>query len=463
MNTQKELKKGEIVVGLDIGTTKICVIVAQKIGDKKIEILGKGQVASRGVEEGEVKNIKDTSEDILKAVEIAERNSNMKIKKVIVGVAGAHVKSTIMRLSYTRPNSDNLIDEHDIKQLESQVSNIMTSPGELIISYQPQEFYVDGKIPKNNNPIGMRGNRLEANWHIIIGNTNPSKNIEMAVEMAGLELINMDLEPLASAEAVLSKEQISEGVCLIDIGGGTTDLAIFSDGMIRHTAIFPYAGEYLTEQIRKYFKLSKTTAKSLKENVNATSALYKHIPLDSKYLVVKNFKGQEPINIDQRTYCRFINACLDQIFTLVKNEIQSNFYKDALNAGIVITGGGAMINDLKNYVEQFTGIHTQIGRPNAYLSNLKDRSLTDTMYSTAIGLVLLAAKNANNDMVVTPEEIEKSKKVEVPQIEDFEEETNVVPVKKVAKKGSGWADRLKSKFDSLLLDENTVKDFEDIR
>jgi cell division protein FtsA len=197
--------------------------------------------------------------------------------------------------------------------------------------------------------------------------------------------------------------------------------------------------------------------------VNATSALYKHIPLDSKYLVVKNFKGQEPINIDQRTYCRFINACLDQIFTLVKNEIQSNFYKDALNAGIVITGGGAMINDLKNYVEQFTGIHTQIGRPNAYLSNLKDRSLADTMYSTAIGLVLLAAKNANNDMVVTPEEIEKSKVVEVPQIEDFEEEKIVVPVKKVAKKGSGWADRLKSKFDSLLLDENTVKDFEDIR
>jgi cell division protein FtsA len=178
--------------------------------------------------------------------------------------------------------------------------------------------------------------------------------------------------------------------------------------------------------------------------------------------VVNNFKGQDPLNIDQRTYCRFINACLDQIFTLVKNEIQSNFYKDGLNAGIVITGGGAMINDLKNYVEQFTGIPTQIGRPNAYLSNLKDRSLADTMYSTAIGLVLLAAKNANNDMVETKEEIERSKIVEKPEVIDFQEEKVIEPIK-AAKKGSLWAEILKTKFAPLLLDENTVKDFEDIK
>lgn len=449
------MNKGKIIVGLDIGTTKICCIVAQKVDGKKIEILGSGVVPSRGVQDGEVKNIRDTAEDIQAACAKATAKTGVEIKKVFVGIAGAHVRSNVYKLGYTRQNSTKLIDIEDVKLLEEQVRNLNNEPGEQIISYQPQEFYVDQKVPIKNNPIGVMGNRLEASWHVITGNVSSTRSIEMSVELAGLELIDFDLEPLASASAVLTEEQMEEGVCLIDIGGGTTDIAIFTKGIIRHTAIFPYAGEYITQMIQSKLKLRHEAARKLKESPNATSALYQHIP-ENKILTINNLTGLPPVQIQQRYYCRLVNACLEQIFNQVKNEIASSYYKNKLNAGIVVTGGGAMIPNLKNFVEQYTGYHAQIGLPISRISNLQDKSYAQTIYATSIGLALLAADNSedyifeNIERKEIPEEIER----EIPSIQ-LEQ-----PIES-KQKNLSWLDKIQNKIGNFLLDETSLKEFED--
>lgn len=449
------MAKAEIIVGLDIGTTKICCIVAQKVDGKKIEILGSGVVPSRGVQDGEVRNIRDTAEDIQAACAKAAAKTGVEIKQVFVGIAGAHVRSNVYKLGFTRQNSTKLIDIEDIKLLEDQVKNLNNEPGEQIISYQPQEFYVDQKVPIKNNPIGVIGNRLEASWHVITGNVSSTRSIEMSVEMAGLELIDFDLEPIASAAAVLTEEQLEEGVCLIDIGGGTTDIALFTNGIIRHTAIFPYAGEYITQMIQSKLKLRYEAAKKLKENLHATSALYQHIP-ENKILTINNLTGHPPVQIQQRYYCRLVNACLEQIFNQVKNEINSSYYKNKLNAGIVVTGGGAMIPNMKNFVEQYTGYHAQIGLPLSRLSNLQDKSYAQTTYATSIGLALLASDSLHDyklDQMIEKESV-KVEADEIPVI------TNEEP-KIAANRNSSWLDKIQNKLGRFLLDETTMKEFED--
>jgi cell division protein FtsA len=299
------------------------------------------------------------------------------------------------------------------------------------------------------------GNRLEASWHVITGNVSSTRSIEMSVEMAGLELIDFDLEPLASASAVLTDEQMEEGVCLIDIGGGTTDVAIFTKGIIRHTAIFPYAGEYITQMIQSKLKLRYESAKKLKENPNATSALFQHIP-ENKILTVNNLTGLPPVQIQQRYYCRLVNACLEQIFNQVKNEIASSYYKNKLNAGIVVTGGGAMIPNLKNFVEQFTGYHAQIGLPISRLSNLQDKSYAQTIYATSIGLALLAADNSEDYIYEKLEKMEtNTKAIDQQETKEYEQpiETKI--------KNLSWLHKIQTKIGSFLLDEASIKEFED--
>jgi cell division protein FtsA len=445
-----------ILVGLDIGTTKICCIVAQKVDGRKIEILGSGVVPSRGVQDGEVKNIRDTAEDIQSAVAIAQTKTGVTIQKVFVGIAGAHVRSSVYKLGYTRQNSSKLIDIEDIKVLEDQVKNLNNEPGEEIISYQPQEFYIDQKVPIKNNPIGVMGNRLEASWHVITGNVTSTKSIEMSVQMAGLELLDFDLEPLASAASVLTQEQMEEGVCLIDIGGGTTDIAIFTKGIIRHTAIFPYAGEYITQMIQSKMKLKYDTARKLKEMPHVTSAMYQHIP-ETKMFTVSNLVGLPPVNIQQRYYCRLVQACLEQIFNQVKNEIASSYYKDKLNAGIVVTGGGAMIPHLKNFVEQYTGMHTIIGQPLSRLSNLQDKNYAHPSFATSIGLALLASDN-DHEIIVENKEFESQKDTKEAPVDHTTQFQDEAPIQEQNK---SWLQKIQGKIGNFLLDEQTLKDFED--
>ncbi|MEM9867291.1 MAG: cell division protein FtsA, partial [Bacteroidota bacterium] len=221
-------------VGLDIGTTKIVAIIGKENEYGKIEVLGTGKSKSLGVHRGVVNNITQTISSIQQAVEQAELNAGLKIGSVVVGIAGQHIRSLQHSDYITRSDSEEVIGDDDLDKLCNQVYKLVMLPGEEIIHVLPQEYKVDGQS-EIKEPIGMYGGRLEANFHVVVGQVSSIKNIGRCIKSAGLDLGNITLEPLASSEAVLSQEEKEAGVALIDIGGGTTDLAIFKDGIIRHT------------------------------------------------------------------------------------------------------------------------------------------------------------------------------------------------------------------------------------
>ncbi|PKP33810.1 MAG: cell division protein FtsA, partial [Bacteroidetes bacterium HGW-Bacteroidetes-17] len=232
------METSEIIVGLDIGTTKIAAIVGRKNDKGKIELLGFGRTESIGVKRGVVSNIEHTVQSIKTAVEQATQTSGVEIKYVNVGIAGQHIKSLQHRGNIIRENSEEEISQKDLDFLNNSMYNLNMSPGEEIIDVIPQEYIIDNEQGVKE-PIGMLGNTLEANFHIIIGQTAAAKNIYKCVKKAGLEVVDLILEPIASAEAVLGDDEKEAGVVLVDIGGGTTDIAIFQDGIIRHTAVIP--------------------------------------------------------------------------------------------------------------------------------------------------------------------------------------------------------------------------------
>jgi len=239
------MEQSNYSVGLDIGTTKIVAIIGKENEYGKIEVLGIGRSKSLGVHRGVVNNITQTIKSIQQAVEQAEADSGLKIGSVVVGIAGQHIRSLQHSDYITRANSEEVINEDDLDKLCNQVYKLVMLPGEEIIHVLPQEYKVDGQA-EIKQPIGMYGGRLEANFHVVVGQVSSIKNIGRCIKSAGLDLGNITLEPLASSDAVLSQEEKEAGVALIDIGGGTTDLAIFRDGIIRHTAVIPFGGNVIT-------------------------------------------------------------------------------------------------------------------------------------------------------------------------------------------------------------------------
>jgi len=236
------MQKKDISVGLDIGTTKIVAMIGKKNENGKLEVIAMGKARSLGVHRGVVTNIVQTIDSIKAAIEDAERQADLKINSVTVGIAGQHIRSLQHSDYITRTNADDVINDRDIDALVANVHKLVMLPGEEIIHVLPQEFRIDGQTDIHE-PRGMYGGRLEANFHIVVGQVASIKNIGRCVKDAGLEVADITLEPLASADAVLSQEEKEAGVVLVDIGGGTTDVAIFKDGIIRHTAVIPFGGE----------------------------------------------------------------------------------------------------------------------------------------------------------------------------------------------------------------------------
>ena len=253
----------DIAVGLDIGTTKIVAMIGRYNEYQKLEILGIGKSKSLGVHRGVVNNITQTIQSIQQAVQEAESVSGMKIEDVVVGIAGQHIRSLQHSDYITRADADQVIGPKDIDMLCNQVHKLVMLPGEEIIHVLPQEYKVDGQA-EITQPIGMYGGRLEANFHVVVGQVSSIRNIGRCVKSAGLNLDKITLEPLASANAVLSQEEKEAGVALIDIGGGTTDLAIFKDGIIRHTAVIPFGGNVITEDIKEGCSIIEKQAELLK-------------------------------------------------------------------------------------------------------------------------------------------------------------------------------------------------------
>lgn len=380
----------EIVVGLDIGTTKIAMIAGHQNEYGKIEVLGYGTTESLGVKRGVVANIEKTVESI-KQVNIETSNrSSVDIKVVNVGIAGQHIKSMQQRGSLIRDSLETEISLSDIDRLVENMYKIVTSPGEEIIHVIPQEYIIDGE-PGIKDPVGMSGISLEANFHIITGQITAAQNIEKCIVRAGLEMEDMVLEPIASSMAVLSEEEKEAGVVLVDIGGGTTDIAIFQDGVIRHSAVIPFGGDIVTEDVKEGCSILKNQAEALK--VKHGSALAKEIK-DDIFISIPGLKGRPPKEISMKTLAQIIQARMEEIIEFVNYEIKNSGYERKLIAGIVLTGGGSQLANISQLTQFMTGMDTRIGYPNEHLSASAPKEIILPSYSTAIGLVLNGFANS---------------------------------------------------------------------
>lgn len=389
------MSTSDIVVGLDIGTTKIVCMVGRRNEYGKIEILGMGKSESVGVTRGVVSNIDKTVTSIRTAVEEAEAQSGVDIRVVNVGIAGQHIKSLQHRGVKIRHAYEEEITQVDIDGLIDDMYKLVTLPGEEIIHVLPQEYIVDSE-QGIKDPIGMAGVRLEANFHIITGQVTAAKNIYKCVEKAGLQVADLILEPLASSEAVLSKEEKEAGVVLVDIGGGTTDIAIFQDGIIRHTAVIPFGGNIVTEDIKEGCTIIKSQAELLK--VKFGSALANENQ-ENEIVSIPGLRGREPKEISVKNLAHIIQARMEEIGENMYFEIKNSGFEKKLIAGIVITGGGSQLKHITQLVEYMSGMDTRIGYPNEHLASGNSDEITSPIYATGVGLVIkgldsIAKKNA---------------------------------------------------------------------
>jgi cell division protein FtsA len=384
--------KESIAVGLDIGTTKIVAMIGKKNEYGKLEILGLGKSKSLGVARGVVNNITQTIQSIQQAVTDAEENSGYKINDVVVGIAGQHIRS-IQHTDYiSRGNSEEVITQQDIQSLIDQVNKLAMLPGEEIIHVLPQEYKIDGQA-EIKEPIGMYGSRLEATFHVVVGQASSIRNIVRCVQSTGIELSGITLEPLASADAVLSQEEKEAGVALIDIGGGTTDLAIFKDGIIRHTAVVPFGGNVITDDIKEGCSIIEKQAELLKVKFGSA---WPGENKDNEIVSIPGLRGREPKEISLKNLSKIIHARVVEIIEQVFAEIKAYGHDDPrkkLIAGIVLTGGGAQLQHIKQLVEYITGMDTRIGYPNEHLAGNSGEEISSPLFATAVGLVMNSVAN----------------------------------------------------------------------
>jgi cell division protein FtsA len=381
------MEKKELYIGLDIGTTKIVAMIGVINEYDKLKIIGVGKSKSLGVHRGVVNNISQTIQSIQSAINEAENNSNEKIDKVIVGIAGQHIRSLQHSDYITRENSDEVIDIKDIEKVINQVYKLVMMPGEEIIHVLPQEFKIDGQS-EIKEPVGMFGGRLEANFHVVVGQVSSIKNIARCVKSSGIDFDGITLEPLASADAVLSREEKEAGVALIDIGGGTTDLAIFKDGIIRHTSVIPFGGNIITDDIKEGCSIIEKQAELLKIKFGSA---WPGENKDNEIVSIPGLRGRDPKEISLKNLSKIIHARVVEIIEQVYMEIKNYGHEDQkkkLIAGVVLTGGGSQLKHLKQLVEYVTGMDTRIGLPNEHLAGNNSIEISNPTFATAVGLVM---------------------------------------------------------------------------
>lgn len=377
----------DIIVGLDIGTTKIACFVGRKNEHGKIEILSMGKTESHGVTRGMVSNIEKTVNSIREAVREAQESveGDLTIGVVNVGIAGQHIKSLQHRGIYTRNSNQEEISQADIDALIDDMYKLVMEPGEEIIHVLPQEYIVDGE-KGIIDPIGMSGVRMEANFHIIAGRIAAAKNIQKCINKADLEVEETILEPLASAAAVLSSEEKEAGVVLVDIGGGTTDIAIFHEGIIRHTAVIPFGGNVITDDIKEGCTILQRQAEALKLKFGSALASESQ---ENEVVCIPGLRGREPKEISIKALSGIIQARMEEIIEHIYYEIKNSGYEKKLIGGIVVTGGGAELKNINQLFEFVTGMNSRIGYPNEHLGqSATNEILTSPMYATGVGLVL---------------------------------------------------------------------------
>lgn len=398
-----------IIVGLDIGTTKIAVIAGRKNDYGKLEILGFGKANSNGVKHGQVLNIDETIKAIKTALENCfASNPNLEVSEVYVGIAGHHIKSLQTRGDIVRQKTEEEITQREIDQLIDDQYKTYIPAGDQIIDVIPQEFTVDNfqNIP---NPIGYGGVKIGANFHIITGDKNAIRNINRSVEKSGLHTKDLVLQPLASSSAVMGQEDLEAGVAIVDIGGGTTDLAVFYEGILKHTAVIPFAGENITNDIKTGLGVLKTQAEAMK--VQFGSALANEARSNA-FITIPGLRGMPAKEISAKNLANIIQARMSEIMDFVTYHLkQVGLDNKALNGGVVLTGGGSQLRHLIQLTEYVTGLPARIGFPNEHLAAGHIEELAKPTYSTCIGLIL----KGYDDYEHNRKQFEKEyKKVEIP-------------------------------------------------
>jgi cell division protein FtsA len=376
--------KRDHVAAIDIGTTKIVAVIGKRNPNRKLEILGMAKTVSKGVKRGVVLNIDETVSAIQTVVTEIQQKTGLKLSEVFVGIAGQHIKSLKNRGYINRDSYDAEITNDDVKRLIEDAHKIPIEIGEEIIHVLPQSFVVDSETGVKN-PVGMSGKRLEANFHIVVGQIASIKNIEKCVNRVGLRIHDVMLEPLASSSAVLTEDELEAGVALVDIGGGTTDIAVYHEGVICHTAVIPFGGNVVTKDIKEGCSILDRQAEELK--IKFGSALG-DLAEEDKVVIIPGISGRDSKEISFKSLAYIIQSRMEEIFDAVMFELENSGCQEKLSAGIVITGGGAMLRHLPQLVRFRTGMDVRIGYPNAHLAGNVSDDINQPMYATSVGLLM---------------------------------------------------------------------------
>lgn len=380
--------ENEIIVGLDIGTTKVCAVVASVDEMGRFNVLGVGRSPSEGLTRGVVTHIDKTIRSIQSAIAEAESRSGIRIQSVIVGIAGDHIQSFQSRGVIAVSGPENEITQADVNRLIEDTKRVALPSDRRIIHVIPQEFIIDGQDGVYN-PVGMSGVRLEANVHIITGLVTAAQNICKCVQRSGLQIRDMVLEPLASSYAVLDEEEKEVGIALLDVGGGTTDLAIFEDRTIRHTSVIPIAGNQVTNDIRKGLGVLTEQAEKLKCQHG-----FAYLPsvVDDDTITIPGIGGRPPLEIDKKLLAQIIQPRMEEIFEIAAMEIKRSGYSRHLSAGVVLTGGGSLVKGAAELAREVLGMPVKIGIPTGFNAGLV-REIENPIYATCVGLVLHGLRN----------------------------------------------------------------------
>lgn len=382
----------EIITAVDIGTTKIVALAGEKDEKGNIRILAKGTVLTppKSVKRGVVLNIESVSKAIRQAVKTAEDKLDFEFKEVYIGIAGQHIKSIQNSHSIYIDNQDHKITQEDVDKMTFEIKSISLEPGQEIIDIIPQNFKVDMENGVDH-PVGFHGKKLTGNYHIIIGERTSAKNIKRCLELINIKPKTLYLEPIASSEAVLTNEEKEAGVALIDIGGGTTDIAVFYDGILRHTAVIPFGGNVITKDIKEAYQILNKHAENLKtECGTALSEFAKK----NNIAVIPGINGREQKEIDLTELSKVIQARMEEIIEIINFELLNSGYRDKLAAGIALTGGGALLENLSQLMKYKTGLDVKVSRPQESFSTGGAR-MNSPKLSTAVGLIILGFDNAD--------------------------------------------------------------------
>lgn len=421
--------KKDYVAAIDIGTTKIVAVLGKRNPNRKIEIVGLSKTVSKGVKRGVVMNIDETVSAIQTVVNDVQQKTGIKLTEVFVGIAGQHIKSIKNRGYINRNSYDDEITNDDVKRLIEDAHKIPIDIGEEIIHVLPQNFIVDSETGVKN-PVGMSGKRLEANFHIVLGQIASIKNIEKCITRCGLKVQDVILEPLASSSAVLTEDEMEAGVALVDIGGGTTDIAVYYEGAIRHTAVIPFGGNVVTKDIKEGCSILERQAEELK--IKFGSALG-DLAEEDKVVIIPGISGRDSKEISFKSLAYIIQSRMEEIIDAVMFEIENSECMDKLSAGIVITGGGAMLRHLPQLVRFRTGMDVRIGYPNSHLAGNVSEDLNQPMFATSVGLLMKgyefvdsnweSIKGQQEELLPEPEKIKPEHlEVKAPKVQETEKQ-----------------------------------------